>query len=685
MTTNATNYTTVTADFPDFVSDTIDFVLLSSVAISGSEIFPGKTYTVTLDVNGVGSTDIPTPDGDGTLAWLWRVELPDGRKPIASIAWNAASQALATILAAEVSTTTPSDVSQLIATKQDKDTDAVEGNAAMMDADGQAVDAGFAFGTAAAIDDAPSDGNQYARQDGAWIEVDVAGLAVLEAALIPVAIADMTATADGSDTIDLAWTYTAVAYTAGFKVYRKTGAGSYALIDTIASGLTTYEDTGLDASTEYIYRVDAYNNFFQTAGNEDSATTTAQSLDDLMLSLPGIISYKRLLETSGTVAADEIDTGLNGSYVNAPTLASDAMPNGELLPAFDGVDQCVNLYTSDFSDALDGEKGWVMLWARTPEPENMNDDYLMYVSVDSPNRIYIDTLPNRYILRYYSQGAQKLSPFYSTSTKYHLFAMAWDQAADEFVVWVDGVRYYEASGLGLWSGGALGSSVVTLMGQVNSGSKVLLGSSGEFAWGAGEVLSDENVDAIWDNVIGDLSQDITFAGDSKLNGAIWSNELAGLLTNDGADYWRSKPVPLNSSGWNVAALYAAAQSAIPTAGGDPSVLCLNIGVNNSFGAPIDETAFKANYIGIIDTYRARWPDIQIYCSRIWARTATSYATTNSYIDDIIATQDYIHAGPDESIWMENGDDGATYSSDGLHYNDAGNLEAAAQWLTALGY
>lgn len=127
MTTAATNYTTITADVPDYASGTIKFVLLSSIAISGAEVFPGKIYAMTLDVNGVGSTDIPTPDGDGTLAWLWDIELPDGRKQQVPITWAAISQDIATILAAAVSTTTPSDIAQLITNKVSRTGDTMTG------------------------------------------------------------------------------------------------------------------------------------------------------------------------------------------------------------------------------------------------------------------------------------------------------------------------------------------------------------------------------------------------------------------------------------------------------------------------------------------------------------------------------------------------------------------------------
>lgn len=134
MTTGATNNTTVIADLPDFASDTIDFKLLSSVAISGTEVFPGKIYTMTLDASGVGSLVIPTPDGTGDLAWLWEVNLPDGREENVSIAWSALSQDLATILAAAVSTTTPSDIAQLIINKVDRTGDTMTGNLTMDDA-----------------------------------------------------------------------------------------------------------------------------------------------------------------------------------------------------------------------------------------------------------------------------------------------------------------------------------------------------------------------------------------------------------------------------------------------------------------------------------------------------------------------------------------------------------------------
>lgn len=147
-------------------------------------------------------------------------------------------------------------------------------------------------------------------------------LDVLEAAMIPAAVADLAATANGSAAIDLAWTYTAVALITGFKIYRKTGLGSYALIDTAADDAVSYADSGLDASTEYTYRVDAYNTFFASTGNEDSATTA-----DLVLTFT-FSEYADGALPAGLAGATWAISG--GKAINTPSLGSELLTNGNM-------------------------------------------------------------------------------------------------------------------------------------------------------------------------------------------------------------------------------------------------------------------------------------------------------------------------------------------------------------------
>lgn len=113
--TNATYSRSVTVDLPDYASQTITFYLVSSIAIaSNSETFPQKKYTLTLDANGTGTQVLPTPDNTGDNAWKWRVDLPDNKKPRFTLSYDASSISLGTLLTAEASTTTASELTALL-------------------------------------------------------------------------------------------------------------------------------------------------------------------------------------------------------------------------------------------------------------------------------------------------------------------------------------------------------------------------------------------------------------------------------------------------------------------------------------------------------------------------------------------------------------------------------------------
>ncbi|MBL7851202.1 MAG: fibronectin type III domain-containing protein [Cyclobacteriaceae bacterium] len=96
---------------------------------------------------------------------------------------------------------------------------------------------------------------------------------------IPTAPSNLAATASSSSQINLAWSDNA-SNEQGFRIERAPGGTStFAEIATVGAGVTTYQNTGLTASTSYNYRVRAYN----TAGNSGysntaSATTLAATV-----------------------------------------------------------------------------------------------------------------------------------------------------------------------------------------------------------------------------------------------------------------------------------------------------------------------------------------------------------------------------------------------------------------------
>lgn len=144
MTTDATDKTVITYDYPDWANKTIVNRLKTSVAInSHGEIILKKEYETTLDASGQASDELPTPDSTGDLAWLWDIGQPDGTEPEVSISYSASSQDIAVIIAAEQSSTTPSEVAVLIENKMDLVTPApVAGDIHVDDGTGQAAASG---------------------------------------------------------------------------------------------------------------------------------------------------------------------------------------------------------------------------------------------------------------------------------------------------------------------------------------------------------------------------------------------------------------------------------------------------------------------------------------------------------------------------------------------------------------
>ncbi len=103
-----------------------------------------------------------------------------------------------------------------------------------------------------------------------WSEI---GYVTVGQVSLPSAPTNLVATAVSQTQINLTWTDNSSNET-GFKIERKTGAGSYVEIKQVAANITSFNDTGLAAGTTYTYRVLAYNSGGDSPySNEASATT----------------------------------------------------------------------------------------------------------------------------------------------------------------------------------------------------------------------------------------------------------------------------------------------------------------------------------------------------------------------------------------------------------------------------
>jgi galactose oxidase-like protein/glyoxal oxidase-like protein/fibronectin type III domain protein len=96
-----------------------------------------------------------------------------------------------------------------------------------------------------------------------------------DGAPVPPAPTNLNASAASSSRIDLTWTDNASTET-GFRVERSPDGSSFTEIAIVGANVTTYADNGLSASTQYWYRVRAYNGAgLSDYSNSPSATTQA--------------------------------------------------------------------------------------------------------------------------------------------------------------------------------------------------------------------------------------------------------------------------------------------------------------------------------------------------------------------------------------------------------------------------
>jgi lysophospholipase L1-like esterase len=151
--------------------------------------------------------------------------------------------------------------------------------------------------------------------------------------------------------------------------------------------------------------------------------------------------------------------------------------------------------------------------------------------------------------------------------------------------------------------------------------------------------------------------------------------------------WREATPRIATGGWRVDELRTGVLANIASVTPTPDYALINIGVNDtSTWEETSETLWKADMQDIIDAIHGQFPLCQIYIMRVWARSRPNCAVINGWISDLVTINSNTHLGPDESVFLENGDDGATYTTDGGHPTEpAGYQLTANQWRSVLGY
>jgi len=153
----------------------------------------------------------------------------------------------------------------------------------------------------------------------------------------PTSPANLTAVAASTTQINLAWTAsTDNVGVVGYKVERCSGAACANFAQIATATATTYNDTGLTASTSYSYRVRAYDAAGNNSGYSNTATTSTASSGNISVTISpkrGGLTLSQTMPFTATVTNDVGNAGVtwsmsSGSLTTQSTSAATYMaPN----------------------------------------------------------------------------------------------------------------------------------------------------------------------------------------------------------------------------------------------------------------------------------------------------------------------------------------------------------------------
>lgn len=191
-------------------------------------------------------------------------------------------------------------------------------------------------------------------------------------AVVPVAPSNLTGTVASSTQINLSWSDNST-NESGFKIERKTGSNTYAVIGTTTADITNYSDTGLLPSTTYTYRVYSYNSV--------GKSLTYSNEINLTLNFPTIITTSiSSITNSSAVSGGNISSD-GGSTVTARGICWSTNPNPTIALSTKTID---GSGTGIFSSNITGLSYQTTYYVRAYATNSIGTAYGNELSFTSP-------------------------------------------------------------------------------------------------------------------------------------------------------------------------------------------------------------------------------------------------------------------------------------------------------------
>ena len=170
--------------------------------------------------------------------------------------------------------------------------------------------------------------------------------------VVPIAPTNLTGSVISTSQVNLSWVDNATNED-GYKIERKSGSGSYAVVGSTGVNLTTFSDLGLTPNTTYTYRVYAYNSAGNSLQYSNEVTVTTQDNIPSWLT-NGLVAYYPFNGNAG-------DSSGNGNHgtVNGATLTTDRFGDNNKAYFFDGNSKILVPHSNSL---IVGDEMTISLW-----------------------------------------------------------------------------------------------------------------------------------------------------------------------------------------------------------------------------------------------------------------------------------------------------------------------------------
>lgn len=404
-----------------------------------------------------------------------------------------------------------------------------------------------------------------------------------------------------------------------------------------------------------------------------------------------LVAYWPLTDPAGSATAQDLSGNGCAATINADVTLGYAgiSPAGKTCAKRTGttVSEGITIYSAALNSAFNPAEFTVAAWIKANATIWGDSTIKNFCSIraDVSNRINLSKANSAGAISYaYTAGGTAKSVTYTTASPIDWIhvAITVSKAADEMKAYFNGSQVGTTqTGLGVWAG-ALTSGACSLLGWASGGYFQPDGYMGHAAiWSA--ALDASEVASLAVPFDGGY---LTFMaiGDSKTANTV--NWVEWLIA--GSPRIVCRPIRYAGGGWNTQEVRDGIDAALAARSDTPEIVLVNLGANDVNGGDPGAT-WKTNTAYIVDACRAKWPAVVVYLAKIWKRNtglqAAGIAAINGYIDQLVAERGgWLRVGVNEALFLEGGDDGVTYTSDGTHPNAAGCALEAAAWRTVLG-